>query len=565
MAVDRWMEPRPMHSSLFRNEAAAYFDEMAGPVELADDDAQAASLRACARALRAGTDDDHPATPSRWLREFAAWGAVPELEAKRLSVPVTLRALGDFLGPGNAALLRRLRREAGIVSAPQFRKALLRKEASLRLLLGDEPFATLSDRLEARALAPGFWPRHTAQRPSQEIRQWKAWAALNDIALAGEARRGCELIERALWVASADDPNRALGRLAALPAARLEGDPADRVRIEDGNRAPTEILVVESGRHAARTVLETGARAHLDGLLGLIAERTGSPQEGLPIPRSEEEAYALADLPWIPPELREGRGEIARAAKLGVPRLVGCADLRGVFHVHTDWSDGRASIRELTEAARARGWEYLGIADHSQAAGYANGLTPERLAAQAEEIARVQREFPGVRILRGVECDVLLDGRLDFDDALLASLDFVIASIHTGLDMEVEPLTDRVVRAIRHPATTILGHPSGRLLRERGASSLDWLRVFQAAAEEGTLLEFNTSPERLDLDWRLIRAATSLGARLCVNPDAHRLEAFDALAYGIETARKGWLVSEQVFNTLSRESMEAQLHEKRKR
>jgi len=296
-------------------------------------------------------------------------------------------------------------------------------------------------------------------------------------------------------------------------------------------------------------------------------DRIPPPRTARRVPNSQRAVGATA-IRGVQRMLEAGllsKGEIARAAKLGVPRLVGCADLRGVFHVHTDWSDGRASIRELTEAARARGWEYLGIADHSQAAGYANGLTPERLAAQAEEIARVQREFPGVRILRGVECDVLLDGRLDFDDALLASLDFVIASIHTGLDMEVEPLTDRVVRAIRHPATTILGHPSGRLLRERGASSLDWLRVFQAAAEEGTLLEFNTSPERLDLDWRLIRAATSLGARLCVNPDAHRLEAFDALAYGIETARKGWLVSEQVFNTLSRESMEAQLHEKRKR
>jgi DNA polymerase (family 10) len=248
-----------------------------------------------------------------------------------------------------------------------------------------------------------------------------------------------------------------------------------------------------------------------------------------------------------------------------VPRLIRDSDLRGAFHLHTLWSDGRAAIAAYARAARALGWRYLGIADHAQSAFCGGGLSPERLALQAREIAQVGRELPEVRIFHGIECDIDLDGGLAYDASLLASLDFVVISLHAVGGMDRDQLTARTIRALHHPAATILAHPSGRLLRERPGCPLNWQRLFAEAAAAGVLIEYNTSPDRLDLDWRLIRAATSRGAGICVNPDAHRLEALGAIPAALETARKGWLSPEQVFNTLPLETVEERLHARRAR
>lgn len=588
---------------LLRLEAGHYFRGLLPSLELLGESGLGAELRAFADGLdrsAPGAEEsplggDAPASPTRttsaeaaspaegapaggrtpaldrWLGEFASTGSVLELEERRLLVPAGLQALLTLPGigiPEARALWR-----AGISSIPQLRRACLRggeAAASSVLRLPGIPAdlgRALRERLSPSRPDPGYWLRgRLVDALEESAREWSALAGLERIGLAGGLRRGCQLAGRLRWVGCAANPELAIGRLSCRPGATLLGDPPDGARLPGGDGPPQEIFIVEPARFAARLLLETGSRAHLDALLARVAARhPGASAESLGLPDSEEAVYAWAGLPWVPPELREGRGEIAAAAGGRLPRLLAFEDLRGVFHAHTDWSDGRATIAELARAARAAGWSYLGIADHSRSAGYAGGLPPARLLAQAEEVGQAQRAYPGVRLFHGVECDILPDGRLDYPDELLARLDYVIVSIHSGLDADRGAMTARVVRALGHPATTILAHPSGRLLRERAAYALDWGRVLAAAARAGVLVEFNTTPDRYDLDWRLIRPAAALGVRLCINPDAHGLESLAHIPPAVLNARKGWLDPEQVFNTRGREAVEAALRERRAR
>jgi len=217
--------------------------------------------------------------------------------------------------------------------------------------------------------------------------------------------------------------------------------------------------------------------------------------------------------------------------------------------VHSTWSDGANSLEEIARHARSLGLEYVGIADHSRSAAYAGGLSAERLAAQGEEIAALNRRGVGARLLRGVESDILADGSLDYPDEVLARLDFVVGSIHSGLRMDRTVATARVLKALKHPQLTLLGHPTGRLLLDREGYELDWPAVFSAAAAGGKVIEINAHPSRLDLDWRQVRPAIAAGVKLAVSPDAHDLEGFAHLQYGIDVARKGWARAEDVINT----------------
>jgi DNA polymerase (family 10) len=268
--------------------------------------------------------------------------------------------------------------------------------------------------------------------------------------------------------------------------------------------------------------------------------------------KNEADIYAALGMAYIEPELREDMGEIEAAVNGTLPVLVEESDLRGVLHVHSTWSDGQNTIRELVEACIARGLTYLGLTDHSKTAAYAGGLNEDDLRRQQEEIDRLNEEYAGrIRILKGTECDILRDGSLDYADDVLASLDFVVASIHSLFNLSPVEQTRRMLHAISNPYVDIIGHPTGRIPLGREGYSLDLDSVIDAAAEHGVCIEINAHPSRLDLDWRYLHRARDKGIKIPIDPDAHVIDGLDDMRYGVGIARKGWLRASDVLNTMS--------------
>ena len=296
-----------------------------------------------------------------------------------------------------------------------------------------------------------------------------------------------------------------------------------------------------------------------------------SPAEGRelrePIPEIHEEndIYHALGLDPVPPELREDRGEIDAAERHALPTLIEWSNLRGTFHNHTTASDGRATLEDMVATAKELGLEYLGIADHSKASFQANGLDEKRLADQVARIAELNAADKDFRIFSGIECDILKDGSLDFSDNVLATLDYVVASVHSSFTMQSDEMTKRIIRAMENPHVTMLGHATGRLLLTRDSYQVDIPAIIEAAAATGTIIELNANPRRLDLDWRWWPLAKEKGVKCAINPDAHSTEGLQDVIFGIGIARKGWLTKDDVVNTQSLPRMIKTLQEKRNR
>jgi DNA polymerase (family 10) len=272
------------------------------------------------------------------------------------------------------------------------------------------------------------------------------------------------------------------------------------------------------------------------------------PDKNVPC-RDEAALYKALDLEYVPPEMREHTGEFETAEAGELPKLVEVGDVTGVFHCHTTASDGAASLEDMAKAAKALGLKYLGIADHSPSLTVANGLSPERVRKQQAEIDALNKRFKGFQLFKGTECDILADGRLDYDDDLLATFDYVVASVHSHFNLSREEMTERIVRAVRHPAVTMLGHATGRLLLRREAYPVDLETVLQTCAEGGVMVEINAHPMRLDIDWVHCKRAKALGIPLVINPDAHSTAEIGLYRFGVDVARRGWLTKADVFNT----------------
>jgi DNA polymerase (family 10) len=266
---------------------------------------------------------------------------------------------------------------------------------------------------------------------------------------------------------------------------------------------------------------------------------------------TEESVFAAVDLPWIPPELREDRGEIEAARRGELPRPIELADLEGDLHLHTKATDGHNTIREMALAAKAAGLSYLAVTEHSRRLTVARGLDPQRLLKQMDEIDRVNEELSGITVLKGIEVDILEDGTLDLPDSALKGLDLVVGAVHSAFDLPRRKQTARILRALESRYFTLLAHPAGRLLGEREAMDVDWLRVVRAAKQRGCFLELNAQPDRLDLDDVRCRMAREEGVLVAVNSDAHSTYDFAHLKYGIGQARRGWLEAKDVLNTRS--------------
>ncbi|HEY3819446.1 MAG TPA: PHP domain-containing protein [Polyangiaceae bacterium] len=382
-------------------------------------------------------------------------------------------------------------------------------------------------------------------------------AGLNEAVIVGDARRGLELVNELSMVVRGPCDAAAMARaLRRAPAAEgVEVLDADTVGMRFEGGGPTRLRVVAPAVFVEALVRGTGSARHVRWLSAVAAERGGLGAVGKRC-RTEEDLYAALGLPFAPPELREG-------STRSVPELVG--EVRGIFHVHTTWSDGAATIADMARATRDAGFGYAGISEHSKAASYAGGLDAAQLARQARAIARARREVPGFAILHGVEVDVMPDGTLDLDDATLASLDFVIASVHARLDMGADEMTSRLVRAVSHPLVTILGHPTGRLLLGRKGSAFDIEAVATAAAANDTFLEINANPQRLDLSEDLVRRAAARGARFAIDPDAHSPRGVRDTALGVSVARRAGLAASQVLNTRGAREVASYLESRRRK
>jgi DNA polymerase (family X) len=334
--------------------------------------------------------------------------------------------------------------------------------------------------------------------------------------------------------------NRALNRGWTLNEYRLGPAPAVETKLKTDRGGPPESRTKKNGRGGSKSIAPSILKIN-----------------------EEADLYRALGLDFIPPELRENCGEF-EAAELGkLPRLIELENLRGTFHCHTTASDGHNSLEEMTAAAQELGLEYIGIADHSRSSMQAHGLDAARLKVQLVQIRKLQSTLPDIRIFSGIECDILRDGSLDFDDEILASLDFVVASVHSTFNLSEAEMTKRVIRAITNPFVTMLAHPTGRLLLKREGYAIDIPAVLEAAAETGTWIELNAAPKRLDLDWRWWPLAKEKGVRCVINPDAHRTARLQDLWFGIGAARKGWLTKEDVVNCLPLGKIEVALKAKR--
>ncbi len=373
----------------------------------------------------------------------------------------------------------------------------------------------------------------------------------------GSLRRRAETVGDLDILFSSDDPAPLLDAFTRRPEVAkvlAHGPSKASVRLLDGVQC--DLRGVADAQFPFALHYFTGSKAHNIAMRrraidrGLKLSEYGLEGPDGPIPcRTEADLFAALGLAEIPPELREDQGEFALAEAGPLPRLVERVDLTGTFHCHTDWSDGGATLEEMAEAARAAGLAYLGIADHSRAAAYAGGLTPDRVREQWEAIDALNARLgPSFRVFKGTECDILADGSLDFPDDLLAGFDYVVASVHSGFGMDRAAMTSRIVRAVQNPHVTMLGHPTGRLLLARDGYAVDLDAVIAAAAGAGAMIEINANPHRLDLDATHARKARAAGIPIAINPDAHATGGFADLDYGIGIARRAGLVAADVFN-----------------
>jgi DNA polymerase (family 10) len=378
---------------------------------------------------------------------------------------------------------------------------------------------------------------------------------------AGEIRRRCEVIQGIMLVVAGGQPQSLINVLRGVPeVTQAEYQPETRTLVARSPQGlPVSIKLSEAAAYGWELLLATGTPEHVEALTRRLQARGVHPQGATGGGASEGAIYTAAGLPFIPPELREGHGEIELAESGGLPVLLEPGQIQGVFHTHTIYSDGSATLEQMVEAARTLGYRYIGISDHSQSAFYANGLKEDRIRAQHAEIAAVQKKFPDVRIFRGIEADILADGAMDYPDEVLATFDFVIASVHSRFNLSEEEQTRRICRALANPYVTMLGHATGRLLLSRDGYRVDMRQVLDAAAAHGKIVEINANPHRLDLDWRLCGYAKEKGVRFSINPDAHSTEGLADVPFGANVARKGGVTAQDVVNTLPADAMAARL------
>ncbi|MBU0492515.1 MAG: DNA polymerase/3'-5' exonuclease PolX [Chloroflexi bacterium] len=506
------------------------------------------------------------------VTQFLQTGHIDALDRLRDEIPpgvLTLRRIPD-VGPRTAF---RLYDELGITSIVEAEQAArsgqiralkgLGAKSEARILKGIELLNRLSDRVLLAAALP------MAQYLRKSLRALPTVVAAET---AGSLRRLTPTVGDIDLLAATDKPALVVPAFTQFPeVAEVVSAGEAKATVILHNGLQVDLMALPPAHYGSLLQHFTGSKDHNVALRGRareqglsLSERGFAPIEsGEPVPcATEEEVYERLGLAWIPPELREDRGEIAAAAQNRLPKLFTGRSIRGDLHVHSSWSDGVNTIEELAQAAIARGYEYIAITDHTKGLGVAGGLDEARFAERQQQIDALNARFAPFRILSGAEVEVRADGSLDLSDEVLAGMDVVVAAVHTGLRGEAERVTARTVQAIRHPHVDVIAHPTGRIIGERAAMELDFDAVLGAAAECGVALEINATPNRLDLDGEHVRRAVERGVRLAIGTDAHRVEGLDAMPFGVAMARRGWATAADVLNTRHADALLAGLSRK---
>lgn len=553
--------------------ARAFF-EIADLMDLNGDNSfRANAYRKAARAIEALPEDIRTVSEEGRLRNIPGIGPALEqkieewlsdqqiqyLEELREMVPPGLVEMTSIAGVGSK-LARRFYAELGVTDIDGLEAACRNRKVRTLKGLGARTewnmlrgIQTLRDR--GRQI-----PLGVALPVAREIQEHlDLLPSVERVELAGALRRRHELLGKLELVVASSDTVDLIESLGGLPeVAEVVGSEGNRRRLKLRSGPVLEIAITAPKEFAWALWWATGSKEHVAQLTGL-AEQQGMLikdeaiwSNGVSlVPKTEVALYELIGLPYIPPEIREGKGEIEAALQGVLPRLVELSDIRGDLHCHTNWSDGIMTLQELATAAGAKGYEYVAVCDHSQSLKVANGLTPERIRAQSEQIRMINGEQEEVKLLSGIEVDILGDGSLDLPDDVLAERDVVVASIHSGFRQSREELTARVLRAMENVHVDMIGHATGRLLGRREPYAIDMEEVIKKAAETGTVLEINASPDRLDISDVYAREAGTAGVKIVISTDAHSQVELDNMHLGIGVARRAWLTEEHVINTWS--------------
>ena len=494
--------------------------------------------------------------------ELINTGRAGMLEELREQIPPGLVEMLSIAGLG-VAKIRQIHDVLGIDSLPDLEAAATDGRLAKLPRFGQKTSENILKSIAFLRQASAYRLSHHAADEAEGLRT--ALAKLPGVTaalIAGDVRRRTEVVRDLVMVLVADvSPGELFKRLSQHPGVHeFAGQDERRLTLRFAGGASAQIIVTTPVNVGAVLVQATGSDQHVVQLAAHASARglalTGAAlwhgSEFVYTP-DEESLYRALGLDYIEPELREGRGEIAAAERSELPRLVERADLRGFLHCHTKYSDGSNTIEELALACKAAGYQWIGITDHSQAAAYAGGLKADDLLRQADEIDEVNAGLDGIRVLKGVEADILGDGRVDFEERVLQRLDFVIASIHSRFNMTAAEMTSRLLTAMDNPYLTIIGHPTGRLLLSRDPYGLDLDLVIEKAAERGVALEVNADPHRLDLDWRVLQRVREGGVMVSIGADAHSIAGIGHVEYGVGIARKGWLGPTDILNTCTAE------------
>ncbi|MGB9813380.1 MAG: DNA polymerase/3'-5' exonuclease PolX [Thermovenabulum sp.] len=495
------------------------------------------------------------------IKEILTTGTCEFYERLKREIPEGLLEMLKIPGLG-AKKVKTIYSELNIDSIEELEKAA--KEKKLRSLKG---FGVKTEQavLKGISMLKGSFGKillSTAQYLTEELREFVKSSNLNiKMEFAGEIRRRVELIEKiiAIVACSEKDKKEVVSVLLKFPRiSKILKVDEDKIEVFLDLGVLLEVRIVEEKSFFTSLFVNTGSEKHL-AQLNKIAESQGLQiAENLIIikgenyyPNSEEEIYQKIGIPYIIPELREGRGEVEKALENDLPEVISLKDIKGDLHMHTDWSDGINTIEEMAKKAMDLGYEYIAITDHSKSLKIANGLSVERLKEQIYYIKNLNEKFNNFDILTGIEVDILSDEVLDFDDEVLKDLDIVVASIHTGFKQDREKLTRRILKAMENPYVKIIGHPTGRLLGKREGYEIDIDRIIEKALETKTALEINSSPDRLDLTDVYAKKAKEKGVKIVINTDAHESGALEDIKNGIFVARRAWLEKKDVLNTRS--------------
>jgi DNA polymerase (family X) len=519
------------------------------------------------------------------IKELMETGSLRYFEDLRSEFPAEILELFSLPGLG-AKKIKALNEQLGVSSIAQLQAACESGRVAELPGFGKTTQEKLCRAIAERAKHTGSFQLGAIAAEAETLQDdLRAHPDALHVCIAGSYRRKNEIVRDLDFIVATSAPAEITAIFVKHPLVEsviAQGPTKSNVRLRSGIQC--DLRVVSGTEYPFALNYFTGSKEHNIVLRSRALQRgwtlneyriAPAPPEAalnskkvtakIPAVREETELYRALDLDYIPPELRENCGEFEAAAAGTLPRLVESENLRGTFHCHTTASDGHNSLEEMAAAAQALGLQYLGIADHSRSSIQARGLDAARLRTQIASVRKLNREFENFRLFSGVECDILRDGALDFDDDVLAELDYVVASVHSAFTLSEADMTRRIIRAMSNPFVTMLAHPTGRLLLKRDPYAVDIPAIIDAAAETGTWIEINAAPKRLDLDWRWWPLAKEKGVKCVINPDAHRTERLQELWFGIGVARKGWLTKADVMNCLPLGKIENELARKRGR